>query len=190
MRGGLDDRDILEGAARTRQRAHDPEALTPIGIQRSRSPTPRPPSAQKAAPLLAQLHRRRTERRPQDGDRRYGSQAPHMKMSIAAKSRSGHVWIEMWLSASTTTPDTPPSGEKWWKWLCRIVAPAASAASRNARSIWSGSHKLRRPRDPPGDASRRISGRPSRRNSPSAPRRRRRPSPGSRSDHPRPSPVG
>ena len=46
-----------------------------------------------------------------------------MKISIAAKSRSGHVWMEMWLSASTTTPDTPPFGVKWWKWLCRIVAP-------------------------------------------------------------------
>ena len=33
-----------------------------------------------------------------------------MKMSTAAKSRSGQVWIEMWLSASTSTPDTPPSG--------------------------------------------------------------------------------
>ena len=54
-----------------------------------------------------------------------------MKMSIAAKSRSGHVWMEIWLSASTSTPLTPPSGPKWWKWLCRIVAPAASAASRS-----------------------------------------------------------
>lgn len=52
-----------------------------------------------------------------------------MKMSIAAKPRSGQVWIEMWLSANTTTPDTPPLGVKWWKWLCRIVAPALIAAA-------------------------------------------------------------
>ncbi len=32
--------------------------------------------------------------------------------------------MEMWLSANTTTPDTPPFGVKWWKWLCNIVAPA------------------------------------------------------------------
>ena len=36
-----------------------------------------------------------------------------MKMSTAAKSRSGQVWMEMWLSASITTPETPPFGEKW-----------------------------------------------------------------------------
>ena len=69
------------------------------------------------------------------GSPSYGLQAPHMKMSIAAKSRSGHVWMEMWLSASTSTPLTPPFGEKWWKCPCKIVAPAASAASRSARSI-------------------------------------------------------
>src|SRR5487761_2003011 len=41
------------------------------------------------------------------GSESYGLHEPHMKMSTAAKSRSGQVWIEMWLSASTSTPLTP-----------------------------------------------------------------------------------
>ena len=91
-----------------------------------------------------------------------------MKMSIAAKSRSGHVWIEMWLSASTSTPLTPPLGEKWWKCPCRIVAPAASAASRNARSIDPDRTGSWRPTNPPANACRRTSRHPSRRSNPSS----------------------
>ena len=41
-----------------------------------------------------------------------GSALPHMKMSKAAKPRSGQVWTLIWDSASTATPDTPPLGEK------------------------------------------------------------------------------
>ena len=49
---------------------------------------------------------------------------PHVKMSIAAYPSSGHVWIEMWLSASTATP-VAPWGENLWVLTQIKVAPHA-----------------------------------------------------------------
>src|SRR5690606_35112883 len=46
-----------------------------------------------------------------------GRADPHMKTSRAANPRSGQVWIEMWLSASTATPLTPWFGVKWCRWI-------------------------------------------------------------------------
>src|SRR3546814_15280743 len=42
----------------------------------------------------------------------YGLQSPHMNTSSAAKLRSGHVWLLMCDSASTTTPEMPRSEER------------------------------------------------------------------------------
>ena len=53
-------------------------------------------------------------------------------MSIAANDLSGHVWILICDSASTSMPDMPPFSEYWFS--CRLIAVAFAeiAASRSA----------------------------------------------------------
>src|SRR5687767_8710979 len=59
------------------------------------------------------------------------STSPQEKMSTAAYRYSGHVWMERWDSAMTTTPLTP-NGLNSWKTTSTIVACARFAASTRA----------------------------------------------------------
>src|SRR3546814_13820280 len=59
----------------------------------------------------------------------------------------GQVWIDMWLSASTATPEMPPLGSKWCRSIFSSVAPIRSEERRvgkecvsTCRSRWSPYH--------------------------------------------------
>src|SRR4029078_9662549 len=66
---------------------------------------------------------------------------PHMKISSAAYPYSGQLWIEICDSARTATPDTPPFGVKWCRWMCRSVAPATSTHRLSVCSMCSRSSR-------------------------------------------------
>src|SRR4029077_17801295 len=68
-----------------------------------------------------------------------GLVSPHMNTSSAAYPYSGQLWMEMCDSARTATPETPPLGVKWWRWICSRVAPAPSRQRRSVCSMCSRS---------------------------------------------------